>query len=156
MKVAEMKVKQVIPADGWRAALVRLDFENGPELYEAELVCWAVLDDGSGAGDIHGHVVAPGSNCVVPCTSVFHETEETDEPTQFAGYLPPSKSAVVHKEWARELYDRWRRDEEEDLELLDAGWHITGGASRPRYTSPDGREYRRKHEALEAMRGAPA
>ncbi len=137
---AQSTTTQIIPAGGWKAAMVRLDFDSGPELHEVDLVCWKLQEDGR----VDGQVVAPGSNCVIPCHTVFSETEGTDEPTDFAGYVDTWHTAEIHREWARRLYDDWRAREAADLALLDAGWQIREDRRGVHYVSPDGREMKRR------------
>jgi hypothetical protein len=150
------KLLQVIPADGWRAALVECDYDDGPRLFDEPLVGWTLIEDGAGDRTLEGMLLAPGLDYVVPTYSVFSETNEWDRPTKFLGYLKPGEDLERYQEEAERSYVGWRAAEEKNLMLLEAGWVEHAGRSwGRRWESPDGRAMNRR-QALEEMQGRVA
>lgn len=151
----EPMILQIMPAGGWRAAFVRMDFEFGrPEVVGEELVGWALLQERGEEPSVEGLVRLPGAEQqIVPCYQVWSGTVEDEVPERFLGYLKPGEDLSRYQEDAARLYASWRKDEEPTRALLDAGWALHESFDRaPFWTSPDGREMNRE-DALAELRG---
>ena len=150
-----MKIRQIMPADGWRAALVQLDFDtSSPHPVGEELVGWALIEDNEGKTSIEGLVRLPSAgHLVVPCYLVRSETREDDVPMDFVGYLKEGEALSRYREEGDALYARWRKNEEPIRTLLEAGWILHEDRSYGRrWESPDGREMDIR-KALAELRG---
>ena len=147
-----MKISQIMPADGWGAALVHCNFDRGMRLYDEPLVGWALGQDSDGDTAIEGVIVCPGHSYTITCQRAGYETSEEDEgPTYFCGYLRPGQEVEDYHEEAERLYEHWYTREAGDRQLLEAGWRISNDGRFTRYVSPNGREMKR-HEAIKELR----
>lgn len=147
---SEQKIIQVMPSDGWRAALVECDFEEGLRLFEEPLVGWALIEDSDGGRHLEGMVLPPGADFVVLCYRVFSETKELESPIKFLGYLKSGEDLDRYQEEAERAYALWRAGEEKDIRLYEAGWteHTDRSWGR-RWESPDGRVMNRRQALKE-------
>lgn len=153
----EYRIRQVMPSDGWSAALVRCHYDDGMRLYGEPLVGWALAEVFAGEleGDTHveGVIVCPGLDYTILCHRTAYETSEEDHgPTYFCGYLRPGQDPQDYYEDAERTYERWHRGETLDRQLFEAGWKFSGDGRSLRWVSPDGRKMSRG-EAIEELRG---
>lgn len=145
------EIYAISPAEGFSAAVVRMDRREGMKLYSLPLACWALLGAPPDRA-VEGLLVPPGSSEVVPAKELYRHTwdlysEEWDiRPTMFVGYAAPQQSVEGHRTWALYLYEQWVAEQERDDALRDAGYDVTGAL----VSSPDGRRMDRD-EALEEI-----
>lgn len=160
--MSDPRILQIMPSDGWGAALLVLDYDAGaPEVFEEPLVAWALVEDTQperrGERELEGMVrLAEEPAFVVRCPAIPAETREYDVALRFVGYLRPGERATVHSERANETYARWREGEKNTRELLEAGWVQQESKSYARrWRSPDGREMDPR-QAVAEFRGGGA
>lgn len=147
------EISQIAPAEGWSAAVIRLDRGEGMTLHTLPLVCWALTGVPPNRA-VEGLLIPPGSGEAVPARELYHQTwdlysEEWDiRPTMFVGYVGPGQSADGHRLWALTLYEQWVAERERDDALQKIGFEIAGAL----VTAPDGRRMDRE-QALEEIEG---